>query len=131
MMRRNTGPWMAFLAAAFGVVGLMGVFASYAAPLPLQRALARDATLDEALATGGDKPALESLRDRLDDSAAVVIDGAGPLADRVATARTAMHAALEAEAVAIGGRVRLELVVVTVVAAGFGLVVLGAVARAR
>ncbi len=121
---------MAFLAAAFGVVGLMGLFASYAAPLPLERAMARDATLDEALATGGNKPALESLRDRLDDSAAVVIDGAGPLADRVATARAAMHAALQAEAVAIGGRVRLELLVVTLVAGGFGLVVLGSAARA-
>ena len=129
-MRRNTGTWMAFLAAAFGVVGLMGVFASYAAPLPFERAMARDATLDEALATGGAKPALEGLRDRLDDSAPEVIDGAGPIADRVATARAAMHTALETEAVAIGGRVRLELLVVTLVAAGFGLVVLGSVARA-
>ena len=130
MMGRNTGTWMAFLAAAFGVVGLMGVFASYAAPLPLQRAMARDATLDEALATGGAKPALESLRERLDDSAPVVIDGAGSIADRVATARAAMHGALEAEAAAVGGRVRLELLVVTLVAAGFGLVVLGSVSRA-
>ena len=56
-MRRNTATWMAFLVAAFGVVGLMGVFASYAAPLPFERAIARDATLDEALATGGNKPA--------------------------------------------------------------------------
>ena len=130
MMRRNTGTWMAFLAAAFGVVGLMGVFASYAAPLPFERAMARDATLDEALATGGAKPALENLRERLDDSAPVVIDGAGPITDRVATARAAMHAALQSEATEIGGRVRLELLVVTLVAAGFGLVVLGSVARA-
>ena len=130
MMRRNTGTWMAFLAAAFGVVGLMGVFASYAAPLPLERAMARDATLDEALATGGAKPALETLRARLDDSAPVVIDGTGAIADRVATARAAMHGALQTEAAEIGGRVRLELLVVTLVAAGFGLVVLGSVARA-
>ncbi len=128
-MRRNTGTWMAFLAAAFGVVGLMGLFASYAAPIPLERAMARDATLDEALATSGAKPALEQLRGRLDDSAATVIDGAGPIADRVASARTAMHTSLEHEAAALGGRVRLELLVVTVVAAGFGLVVLGSVAR--
>ena len=128
-MRRNTATWMAFLVAAFGVVGLMGVFASYAAPLPFERAVARDATLDEALATGDNKPALESLRDRLDDSAPVVIDGTGPIGDRVATARVAMHTALQAEAAAIGGRVRLELLVVTLVAAGFGLVVLGSVAR--
>ena len=91
--------------------------------------MARDAALDAALATGGAKPALEELRERLDDSAAVVIDGAGPLAERVATARAAMHSALRAESEDVGGRVRLELVVVTLVAAGFGLLVLGAAAR--
>ena len=128
-MKRNSATWMAFLAMAFAVVGLIGVFASYAAPLPLQRALARDAALDAALATGGGKAALEGLRDQLDDNAAAVIDGVGPLADRVATARVAMHAELEHEAAAVGARLRLELLVVTVVAAGFGMVVLGAAAR--
>jgi ActR/RegA family two-component response regulator len=121
---------MAFLAMAFVVVGLVGLFASYAAPLPLQRAMARDATLDEALATGGQKAALEPLRERLDDSAALVIDGTGPIAERVAAARTAMHASLVHEADAVGDRLRLELLVVTVVAAAFGAVVVGAVARA-
>ena len=128
-MRRNSAAWMAFLAMTFAVVGLIGVFASYAAPLPLQRALARDAALDEALATDGGKAALEPLRDRLDDSAAAVIDGDGPLTGRVAAARAAMHAELEHEADAVGSRLRLELLVVTVVAAGFGMVVLGAAAR--
>ena len=128
-MKRNSATWMAILAMAFAVVGLIGVFASYAAPLPLQRALARDAALDAALATDGGKAALEPLRDRLDDNAAAVIDGEGPLADRVATARAAMHAELEQEAAAVGARLRLELLVVTVVAAGFGMVVLGAAAR--
>ena len=128
-MKRNTAAWMAFLAMAFAVVGLIGVFASYAAPLPLQRAMARDATLDEALATDGGKAALEPLRDRLDDSAAAVIDGSGPLAGRVAAARAAMHAELEHEADAVGSRLRLELLVVTVVAAGFGMVIVGAAAR--
>jgi len=39
----------AFVAMAFAVVGLTGVFATFAAPLPLERALAREAALDEAL----------------------------------------------------------------------------------
>ena len=38
--------WIAFLAMAFVVVGLAGLFASYAVPLPLQRAIAREAALD-------------------------------------------------------------------------------------
>ena len=37
----------------FVVVGLTGLFATFAAPLPLQRALLREAALDEALAEYG------------------------------------------------------------------------------
>ena len=129
-MKRTLSPWLAFLSACFAVVGLMGLFASYAAPLPYERAAARDAVLDEALAAGDTKPALEPLRDRLDDSAATVIDGTGPLAARVAAARAAMHDTMRHEADAIGSRLRLELAVVTVVAAAFGSAMLVAAARA-
>jgi hypothetical protein len=128
-MKRNTGTWIAFLLVCFAVVGLMGLFASYAAPLPYERMMARDSVLDRALQAGDDKPALEALRDPLDDSAATVIDGTGPLAARVATARAAMHAAMLHEADAIGSRLRLELAVVTVVAAAFGAAMLGTAAR--
>ena len=128
-MKRNTGPWMAFLAMTFAIVGMVGLFASYAAPIPLERALARDATLDDVLATGDSKPALEKLRDRLDDSAALVIDGQGPLATRVATARAAMHVALLEQSDAAGTNLRLMVSVVTLVGALFGLVILGTVAR--
>ena len=128
-MKRNTGTWIAFLLVCFAVVGLMGLFASYAAPLPYERMMARDAVLDQALRVGDDKPALEPLRDQLDDSAAVVIDGTGPLAARVATARTAAHESMLHEADAIGSRIRLELAVVTVVAAAFGAAMLVTASR--
>ncbi len=126
---RNRGTWTAFLASAFLVVGLMGLFATFAAPLPLERALARETALDDALAVAGtpDQGAqLESLRPRLDDSAAAVIDGSGDLRDRIAAARVAMHVQLQREADAIAGRLRLLIVVVTFVAALFGAIVLGA-----
>ena len=42
-MQRIDPTWFAFLAMAFAVVGLAGAFASFAAPLPLHRALSRDA----------------------------------------------------------------------------------------
>ncbi len=129
-MKRNLGTWIAFLLCCFAVVGLMGLFASYAAPLPYERAELRDAALDQALRAGDDKPALEALRDRLDDSAAVVIDGTGPLPDRVSAARVAMRETMRRDSDAIGSRLRLELVVVTVVAAGFGSAMLVAAARA-
>ncbi len=129
-MKRNTGTWMAFLAITFAIVGMVGLFASYAAPIPLERALARDATLDEALETGDTKAALEPLRDRLDSSAALVIDGSGPLAGRVARARAAMHTALLQEADAAGANLRIMVSVVTLVGALFGVIILGTVARA-
>jgi hypothetical protein len=125
-VQRNSGTWMAFLAMTFVIVGMAGLFASYAAPIPLQRAMARDATLDEALASGGAPAALEGLRARLDDSAAEVIDGTGPLDARVAAARAAMRAELTHEADAVGERLRLMLVIVTIVGAVFGAVVVGA-----
>jgi hypothetical protein len=62
-----------FLVMAFAVVGLAGIMASYIAPVPLARALAREAALDDALAAvAGSNPeaALEALRPRLGDSAA-------------------------------------------------------------
>jgi hypothetical protein len=130
-MKRNTGTFIAFLLCCFAVVGLMGLFACYAGPLAYQRGLARDAALDQALATGGDKPALEALRTELDDSAAEVIDGSGPLADRVARARAAAHQEMIRDADAVAFRLRLEVVVITVVAAGFGAVLMAAAARAR
>ncbi len=122
---------MAFLAMTFVVVGLTGLFASYAAPLPLERALARDAALDQALATGGQHDLLDKLRPELDDSAAAVIDGTGPLDARVAAARTAMHAALLHEADSLGERLRMMIMVVTILAAIFGAVILGAASRSR
>lgn len=128
-MRRNSGTWMAFLAMTFAVVGMIGLFATYAAPLPYQRMAARNVALDAALASGGNKDALESLRVQLDDSAATVIEGAGALPDRVAAARAAMQAELERDADAVAFRLRLEMIVVTIVAAGFGLVILGAASR--
>jgi hypothetical protein len=117
---------MAFLAMAFVVVGMAGFFASFAAPLPLQRAMARDAALDEALASGGKPEILAPLRERLDDSAALVIDGSGPIETRVTTARAAMRAELLNDSDAVAERLRVMLIVVTIVAAVFGAVVVGA-----
>ena len=117
---------MAFLAMTFVVVGLTGLFASFAAPLPLQRAMARDATLDEPLASGGKPEVLAALRDRLDDSAALVVDGTGPIEARVNTARAAMRAELLHDSDAVAERLRWMVVIVTVAGAIFGSVIVGA-----
>jgi len=130
----GAGAWTGFLVVAFGVVGLMGGMAIYAAQIPFERALARNAALDQVLALEGaaDRPArIEALRPALGDSADAVLAGAGPMAPRVAAERARMWAAFGQDARDTGVRLRLVLAVFTVAGAVFGAAVLGIVGRAR
>ncbi|MBV9785662.1 MAG: hypothetical protein JO264_17790 [Acidisphaera sp.] len=127
MAERAGAAWTAFLAMSFAVVGLTGVFATYAAPLPLERALHRDAALDATLAViaaGADPRALDALRPALGDSAEAVLHGTGAPASRIRAERAAMHAHFLAEARAEAAQLRLLIVVITVMAAIFGAVLL-------
>jgi hypothetical protein len=126
--------WMAFLAMAFVIVGLTGLFASFATPLPLERALAREAALDDALtaAKGADAAAaIEALRPRLDDSAAALLPVGGDMAARIAAERIAMRARFQLEADTVVTRLRWLICVITVMAAAFGIAVLHIGRRAR
>lgn len=119
--------WMAFLTMAFAIVGLMGLFATYAAPLPLQRALARDATLDEVLAATSRpdaQAAIEALRVRLDDSAPAILPVGPDIESRIAAERTAMRGRFTAEADAEARRLRLMIGIVTLMGAAFGATLL-------
>jgi hypothetical protein len=123
--------WAAFLAMTFVVVGLAGLFASYAAPLPLRRALARDAALDAALlAAHGPDPAaaLAALRPRLAESADAILppglDVGGDIDARITAERAAMRERLLLEADVVSERTRWLLGVVTVMAAAFGVAIL-------
>jgi hypothetical protein len=119
--------WTAFLVMTFVVVGLAGVFASYAAPLPLARALAREAALDAAAtALHAPDPAavLEALRPRLGESAEAILPMGGDMPARIAAERIAMRARFTAEAEAEGRRARLIVIMVTLMGAAFGAAVL-------
>ena len=113
---------LGFLGVAFAVVGLTGLLATSIAPLPLHRALQREAVLDQALALGraGDRAGLEALKPRLGDSAAAVL-GVGEIEALVAAERTAQRARRIAEADEAGLRLKLMLGLVTLLAAGFGM----------
>lgn len=128
MAARDGGfTWMAFLAVAFVVVGLTGLFASVAAPLPLDRALSREAALDDAqaaLQTSDPASALEALRPRLADSADRLLPLGGDMPARIAQERREMRARLAIEAREIGIRLRWLICVVTLMGAGFGVAVL-------
>lgn len=118
--------WSAFLLMLFGVVGLCGLFASFANSIPLQRALAREAVLDRVLeAPGG----AEGLRRELGELGPAVLDGGGALAERVGAARKVVTEEQGREAASIGYRTRLMLGVVTVIAAGLGVGILGLARR--
>jgi hypothetical protein len=119
---------MMFAGLAVLVVGLTGVFATYAAPLPLQRALAREAALDAALATAhapDPQAALAALAPRLGDSAAALAGPPAELPQRVATERLAMRAHFTAEAEAIANRLRFLIVVITLMSGLFVAVIVG------
>ena len=119
-----------FLAMAFAVVGFTGLLAAQVGRLPLERALQREAVLDEALAAAraGDAAALAALRVRLGDSATIL----PPTSDfeaRVAAERLAQRARRMAEADATAGRLRALVIVVTLLAGTFGIGMLLAAAR--
>ena len=111
-----------FLAMAFAVVGLTGLLAANVGRLPLERAVAREAVLDRALAAGraGDAAALEGLRPLLGDSAPAILPMGAEFEAKLAGERVAMRARRMLEAEAIGRRLQVLLVVVTLLAGGFG-----------
>lgn len=130
---RVSGSWIAFLLMAFAIVGLMGMFATFAGPLPLQRAIAREATLSEARAVAG-RPdaatALEAMRPELGDSAAAILPWSPDIDRRIAREQQAVRRRFLTEAADLAVRLRWLVALVTVMAAAFGVAVLHASRRA-
>ncbi|HYZ61021.1 MAG TPA: hypothetical protein VE650_01100 [Acetobacteraceae bacterium] len=120
---QNRGVWIAFLLVCFLLTGLVGLFASYASSIPLERALYRIAVLDQVLeASHGPDAAtrLEALRPALGPNADQILAGTDDVASRVAAARQQARSEGTREAAAVGDRARLMLGVVTLLTAGLG-----------
>ena len=119
--------WTAFLVMCFAVVGLVGVFGTFASALPLRRELAREATLDEAAAAlRGPDPAkaIAALKPRLDDSAPALMPMPADPVAAIAAERVAMRARFLAEAEATQYRMQLMILIVAAMAAVFGSAIL-------
>lgn len=117
-----------FLTMAFVIVGLAGIFSTYAVRAPLMAALGREAVLDQVLAAGEgpDAPvALAALRPALGARADAVLEGPGTLAERVARERRRVLARADAEGTALANRVRIVIGGFTIAAAIFGFAILG------
>lgn len=113
-----------FLAMSFVLVGLAGFFGTYATPIPLVRALRREAALDRLLAAAnggaGTAAEIKLLAPELGASARVLAHGAGDLAARVTAEKARVRTIFFAEARAIGRSARWMIGVVTLLATGFG-----------
>ena len=122
--------WYGFLIVGFAVVGLAGVFGTYATQLPYQRGEAAQQVLDRAAAAR--TPAqLAALSSDLGDNAGILDRDSEPLADRIAAARTATRARATAEAAAVARGLRLDIILLTIGSALFGCFLLGASANQR
>ncbi len=133
MAKADTGTWTGFLVVAFGVVGLIGAFSTYAAEIPFDRAVARNQALDQVLlaAHAADpRAALDALRPALAESADRVLGGDGPTEARVAAERSRVLTDLHDEALDYGLRLRVVIAAFTGAAALFGAMVLSIVQRA-
>jgi len=130
----NTGTWTGFLIMAFAIVGLLGAFATFAAQIPFDRAMARSQALDQAVAAAGaphPQAALEALRPLLGDSADTLLAAPLPspasMAARADAERIRMLTELHADSVDYGFRLRIVIAAFTAAAALFGCMILSIV----
>ncbi len=124
----NRGSILGFIAMCYGIIGLVGIFATFAVPLPLQRAIAREATLDEAqiaLHSANPQAGLAALKDRLDDSAAAFTPLPANPDAAIAAERLAMRARLQEDSAAIAERMRWMIGAITILAGAFGIALSG------
>ncbi len=121
--------WGGFLVMAFIVLGLCGLFSTYAAQLPYQRALYADARLDAAR-DAPDAPAqLARLRAALGDDGAGAFDGTGDIVQRIDHAHRVLTQHFQRQGADIALRLRIVLVVFTAAASLFGVMVVSVLRR--
>lgn len=123
----DIGTWTGFLIVAFGVLGLIGAIATYAAEIPFDRAMARSHALDQAVAAAqmpDPKAALDKLRPLLGDSADRLLAGPGDIAARAAAERSRVFNDMHAESEDYGFRLRIVIAAFTGATALFGAMVI-------
>lgn len=127
---RNRGVWIAFLVTCFALTGLVGLFASYGAAIPLERGLHRESVLDLALA--GPTPDRNALRAAFDPkTVSDLLDLPGDRGMRAAGLRAQIRREAIEEQAAVAARIRLLVVVVTVLSGAVGVGLLLISGRAR
>lgn len=116
---------------AFIILGLCGLFATYAAQLPYQRAFFAEAKLDAAATAPDPQARLDQLRDTLGDDGAGAFPTDGDIRQRIETARHVLDRHFQDQAADIALRLRIVIVVFTGASALFGLMVVSVLRRER
>ena len=129
MATNGSRAWGGFLVMAFVVLGLCGLFSTYAAQLPYQREFYAQRKLDAAIGAPDAARRLDALREALGDDGAGAFTATGDLRTRIATARLVLRRHFQQQAADIALRLRIVLVVFTGAAALFGVMVVSVLRR--
>lgn len=118
-----------FMLTCFLFPGLIGTFASFSIPAPVVDAMHQEAALDAVLTAptpAAQTAAIANLQNATDsDTAAIVTNGTGLIADRVAAARANMHHDVLQQARDSAYKIRLMVITMTILAAIFGVALMG------
>lgn len=129
MAKNGSGVWAGFLAMAFIIVGLCGLFATYAAQLPYRREAFAETRLDAAISATDPQARLDMLREALGDDGVGAFPVSGDTRQRIETARRILRRHFEEQAADIALRLRIVIVVFTGASALFGLMVVSVLRR--
>ena len=130
MTKHGSGAWTGFLVMAFIILGLCGLFATYAVQLPYQREAYAEARLDAATGAPDAQARLGQLRDALGDDGAGAFPPESDMRHQIDTARHVLRRHFQEQGNDIALRLRIVIVVFTGGATLFGLMVTSILRRA-
>jgi hypothetical protein len=118
-----------FVLTCFLFPGLIGTFASFSIPAPVVDEMHQEAALQAVLnaaTPAAQTAAIATLPDNVDpDTAAIVTAGTGPVPARIAAAQTNMRREVVAQARDEAYKIRVMVITMTVLSAGFGVALIG------
>jgi len=123
-MAKTSFARIGFLLSCFLIPGLIGTFASFSIPAPVVDEAHQEAALDAVMAAqtpAARQAAISNLANATDADTAAIVTGGGTVAAALAN----MHAEVLAQARDEAYKIRLMVITMTILAAGFGIALLG------
>jgi hypothetical protein len=123
-MAKTSFARIGFLLSCFLIPGLIGTFASFSIPAPVVDEAHQEAALDAVLTAptpAARQAAISNLANATDADTAAIVTGGGTVTAALAN----MHAEVLAQARDEAYKIRLMVITMTILAAGFGVALLG------